>query len=612
MSTALPSTAGTPQPSGLHNQVPASPAQAFAQAQLQQQQLQAQSMFRQKQLMAQKQQQQQIQQIQQMQQQQLFQQQPQLLQQHQKQQQQQLQQQMAQQQQHQQHLLQQQQQQQQQHFHQQQLLHQQQQSLPPQNNPQQQPNTPQRTPQMQQQQQQQPTPRISTLPPSTPVMGSQGSPAPAMSKVNAVVGAQQRQTNGQAVLRLLQFAEQLSPGQEEAVDRLFWDDFVHNFFTMQGILKLGLTNAVDNEQKDHEVNQALLARFFHTQYMCGVVSIQMTLDKTMEYILPGGIMYVQCPRASFINRYKNGTLVVSTGPLWVQFVMTANGEWKIGHMDFSCQGHEEYVTRTTIKTEPVPSSKKKIPPHQSVIPESPINNWGLPPRVYHILQIADIALRTSEVLFHSIVTGSSARESLGAVALDKQPRLMMKNEREDMKPHPIDTPIVSGMATVASSTTTATAAAADSPIVKTQTGRPHQQFTPLQQQAALRQQQQQAAFQFHQQQQRQQQFQLQQQQGPLTPGHQMAYQQQLQMQQQQQLQAQQHLQQQQQQLQAQAQSQPLPIQQPPQPQQPSQKQAYPNQFPTQSPVSRKRNSTANDVKSPVTKKRTAGPAARKQ
>jgi len=79
--------------------------------------------------------------------------------------------------------------------------------------------------------------------------------------------------------------------------------------------------------------------------------------------------------------------VVSTGPLWVQFVMTANGEWKIGHMDFSCQGHEEFVTRSTIKTEPVPNSKKKIPPHQSVIPESPINNWGLPPRVYHILKV---------------------------------------------------------------------------------------------------------------------------------------------------------------------------------------------------------------------------------
>jgi hypothetical protein len=66
--------------------------------------------------------------------------------------------------------------------------------------------------------------------------------------------------------------------------------------------------------------------------------------------------------------------------------MTADGTWKIGHMDFSSQGHEEYITRASIKTEPVPNTKKKIPPLQSVIPESPINKWGVPPRVYHILQ----------------------------------------------------------------------------------------------------------------------------------------------------------------------------------------------------------------------------------
>jgi len=45
---------------------------------------------------------------------------------------------------------------------------------------------------MQQQQQQQPTPRTGTMQPSTPIMVSQGSPAPIMNKMNNVVGAQQR------------------------------------------------------------------------------------------------------------------------------------------------------------------------------------------------------------------------------------------------------------------------------------------------------------------------------------------------------------------------------------------------------------------------------------
>jgi hypothetical protein len=60
---------------------------------------------------------------------------------------------------------------------------------------------------------------------------------------------------------------------------------------------------------DTEVNQSLLARYFHTHYMCGISSIQMTLEKTAEYIFPGGIMNVECPRVSFVYKYENGIMV---------------------------------------------------------------------------------------------------------------------------------------------------------------------------------------------------------------------------------------------------------------------------------------------------------------
>lgn len=134
-----------------------------------------------------------------------------------------------------------------------------------------------------------------------------------------------------------------------------------------------------------EVNQASQARYFHTQYLCGAVSIQMTLEKTMEYILPGGIMNVECPQASFINRYDNGSMVICTGHLWAQFVMTSEGIWKIGHFDFTSKGHEEFINRVNIKEPPAPT-KKKIP-QQQMIPDSLVNKWGVPPRVFHILQV---------------------------------------------------------------------------------------------------------------------------------------------------------------------------------------------------------------------------------
>jgi hypothetical protein len=100
----------------------------------------------------------------------------------------------------------------------------------------------------------------------------------------------------------------LSPG-EQAADRSFWDNFVQDFYTPSSTLKLGLLNMETNEREVFEVNQSLLARYFHTHYMCGISSIQMTLEKTAEYIFPGGIMNVECPRVSFVYKYENGIMV---------------------------------------------------------------------------------------------------------------------------------------------------------------------------------------------------------------------------------------------------------------------------------------------------------------
>ncbi|GAA5800219.1 hypothetical protein HPULCUR_005644 [Helicostylum pulchrum] len=361
MSTAIPSTVGTPQPSGMSV---TSPAQAYAQAQ-------AQNIFRQKQLLAQK---------------------------------------------HQQHMF-----QQPQHLIQQHQLLQQQKQL-------------QMQQQMQQQRQQ--TTRLNPSQPSTPIqtVQQQGSPAP-----SKVVNTPRNQSSGQAVIRLLQFAEQLSPGQEKAIDRLYWDGFIQDFFTNQSTMKMGLFNMETSEQKIYEVNQALQARFFHTQYMCGVTSIQMTLEKTMEYILPGGIMNVECPRASLITKYENGSMVISTCHLWVQFIRTIDGIWKIGHLDFNFQGHEEYITRA------ISRSKKKIPPTTQPIPESLVNKWGVPPRLFHILQISDIAPKMSEIVFHSLVSGSTPRESLNATAFSKNTALLnnspiVKTQTRPAPPLPLPPP----------------------------------------------------------------------------------------------------------------------------------------------------------------------------
>jgi hypothetical protein len=260
-------------------------------------------------------------------------------------------------------------------------------------------------------------------------------------------------------------------------------------------------------------------------------------------------MNVECPRVSFVYKYENGIMIVATGHLMVQFVMSSEGVWKIEHMDFSSQGFEEYINRASIRSEPITNSKKKASLQHSVFPDSPINKWGLPSRVYHILQMSDVAERFGEVVFHSIVTGLGPQESLGAIAFHKQQELSKDTEGEDSKSQMMDA--VYNMAPYNM---------APSPIVKTQTGvRPQQQSfiqqqqQQQQQQAALRQQQMQAAV-LH------QQFQQ-----PPTPHYQSAY----------------------------------PTN--------TSNNNNSNQFtstPTTSPMTRKRNSIASDVKSPVARKRT--------
>jgi hypothetical protein len=221
-------------------------------------------------------------------------------------------------------------------------------------------------------------------------------------------------------------------------------------------------NVESQDQKTFELHAPpLQARYFHTNYSCGITSIQMTLEKTMEYILPGGNMNVECPRASLIHKFESGSLVILSGHLWVQFALV-DSVWKIGHLDFTFSGHEEYINRIQIPSPPI--SKKK-----NQLPDSLVNKWGIPPRVFHILQMADIVTpRISEIIFHSLVAGSTPRESLEAMAFNKQPQ-----------PQPI------------------VVAVDHSPIVKTQTGitRPNT-TTTLQQQAALRQQANANGFQF--------------------------------------------------------------------------------------------------------------------
>ncbi|KAI8340189.1 LIM-domain binding protein-domain-containing protein [Chlamydoabsidia padenii] len=256
--------------------------------------------------------------------------------------------------------------------------------------------------------------------------------------------SKKKPVTGLAVLRLLQFAEQLSPG-DQAHQRGYWDGFVTDFFTPSSQTKLGLRNSDTDEQKAYYISHYSTATFFHTLYDCGVTSIQLTLEQTMEYVLPGGQMNVECPRANFIYHYSTGSLVTSTGHLWVRFSLTANGIWKIKHFEFACQGNEEYISRSHLLQGKDSVKLKKST--KCTLPETSINAWGFPLRTYHLIQMLDVASRLDDVAFYSLISGSTAKDSLNSMALNIEQRKDNKDnlQTDTRPPHNIPEPTPSPM-----------------------------------------------------------------------------------------------------------------------------------------------------------------------
>ncbi|KAI7892971.1 LIM-domain binding protein-domain-containing protein [Mucor mucedo] len=229
---------------------------------------------------------------------------------------------------------------------------------------------------------------------------------------------------GQAVLRLLQFRDQLSPG-DQAKEMSFWRGFVDDFFTSNAIMKLALVDQQTQQRNEFEITQSLIARFFYTHYQCDLESIQLTTDQTMEYFLPTGMM-LECPRSSLIHRYTNGTLVILSGELSVLFNSDPNdGLLKIHQWKFTCHGHDEYIARSQLSMVDVNAAsitKKKLKSNNHnktptvLTPQSLVNQWGLPERVYQLLRIIDTSARLGEVAFFSLVTGLNPKDALTAMS----------------------------------------------------------------------------------------------------------------------------------------------------------------------------------------------------
>ncbi|KAI8063446.1 LIM-domain binding protein-domain-containing protein [Gongronella butleri] len=210
-----------------------------------------------------------------------------------------------------------------------------------------------------------------------------------------------RQVTGHGIYRLMQVMDQLSPSQQLATDKTYWHNLMHDTFAMSCLIKWSLCNIDTKEQKSYYLSHGSMATFLYTLYQCGLVSLQFCFEQTVESVV-GGLLDVDCAKANFIFRYEDGSLTMASGTLFCRWAWM-DGVAKIQYLTFICQQHDHFVAYSAL------GKKKTAPP-------SFVNAWGLPERVYHMLQLLDIATDLEDVMAYASVYGLSGRDSLQSLA----------------------------------------------------------------------------------------------------------------------------------------------------------------------------------------------------
>ncbi|KAI5855537.1 LIM-domain binding protein-domain-containing protein [Durotheca rogersii] len=157
---------------------------------------------------------------------------------------------------------------------------------------------------------------------------------------------------GHCLLKLLQFGEHLSgyPGSRSKDDLTYWNGFVTQFFSPRGVFRLSLFyigNEPANEEhadKQYEITQPALARYFHTHFESGIRRINLTFEKGItDRPLPNGCHFIENQKASLTYWFDNSH-VVATGSLRAQF----DSDQKLELLEFITQSHEEYHSRKMV------------------------------------------------------------------------------------------------------------------------------------------------------------------------------------------------------------------------------------------------------------------------
>ncbi|KAI1397473.1 LIM-domain binding protein-domain-containing protein [Hypoxylon fuscum] len=157
---------------------------------------------------------------------------------------------------------------------------------------------------------------------------------------------------GHCLLKLLQFGEHLSgyPGSRTKDDLSYWNNFVAQFFSPRGVFRIALWYIgsdqanEDHSDKQYEITQPALARYFNAHFESGIRRINLTFERGItDRPLPNGCHFIENQKASLTYWFDNSH-VVSTGTLRASF----DSDQKLELLEFITQSHEEYHSRKMV------------------------------------------------------------------------------------------------------------------------------------------------------------------------------------------------------------------------------------------------------------------------
>ncbi|CAG8503390.1 1632_t:CDS:2 [Ambispora leptoticha] len=208
---------------------------------------------------------------------------------------------------------------------------------------------------------------------------------------------------GKGILRIMLFADYLGgeandPSKKiDKKDIMYWTRFVTEFFTEDGTMRYTLWNSKTDEQRSFDIANSVIPRYYQVNFDSGVTGIQLILGHAREHVSSGfnGTTLghtVDCPRATMIYSYENGTRIVATGHLKVKMTYGL----KIEYMDFTTKKHEEYIPREVKDT----------------LPPSPVNDYGIPVKTLRSLEIAEGVAQLDDLINITLKTNQGPKHSL--------------------------------------------------------------------------------------------------------------------------------------------------------------------------------------------------------